>query len=151
MPNLQVVLYEPEIAPNVGNIGRICAATGISLHLVGRLGFRLNDRTLKRAGLDYWPHVELHQHTTWEEYLEKYPLEGQRIFALSAHATKLYTEVRFQAGDRLLFGSESRGLPARLLQSLPTMTIPMPSGKVRSLNLANSVAIVVYEAIRQGV
>jgi tRNA (cytidine/uridine-2'-O-)-methyltransferase len=144
-----IVLYEPEIPANTGNIGRLCVATGATLHLVGRLGFHLDDRSLRRAGLDYWPHVRLVRHGTLAEFEAHYPVE--RLFCLSAHATRPYSRVAFQPGDALLFGSESRGLPPEVLarHQERVVTIPQPGGVVRSLNLATAVGIVLYEALRQ--
>ncbi len=146
---LHVALLEPEIPPNTGNIARLCAATGATLHLVGRLGFRLDDRSLRRAGLDYWSDVEVRRHVSLDEF--ERALAGHRLFCLTAHADRPYTRATYRAGDVLLFGSESRGLPASLLERNPeqTLTIPMPAGKVRSLNLATAVGIVLYEALRQ--
>jgi tRNA (cytidine/uridine-2'-O-)-methyltransferase len=143
---LQVALWEPEIPPNTGNIARLCAAAGVPLHLIGRLGFRLDDRSLRRAGLDYWSAVEVHRHVDLEAFESAH---GGRIFCLSTHAVTPYTQARFQAGDALLFGSESRGLPPSVRERHPCLTIPMPGGKVRSLNLATAVGIVLYEALRQ--
>lgn len=151
---LHIGLWEPEIPPNTGNIARLCAATGATLHLIGRLGFRVDDRSLRRAGLDYWEAVQIHQHATLD-HLEKWLATKwetpPRLLCLSAHASRLYTQMAYQPGDCLLFGSESRGLPPSLLERNPeqNLTIPMPAGKVRSLNLANSVGIVLYEALRQ--
>lgn len=146
---LHIALWEPEIPPNTGNIARLCAATGAHLHLIGRLGFRLDERSLRRAGLDYWPDVEMHRHAELADF-EK-AIAGSRIFCLSAHATKRYTEVSFQDGDCLLFGSESRGLPPSVQRKYADFLygIPMPAGKTRSLNLATAVGIVLYEALRQ--
>jgi tRNA (cytidine/uridine-2'-O-)-methyltransferase len=146
---LHVALLEPEIPPNTGNIARLCAATAAELHLIGRLGFRLDDRSLRRAGLDYWPDVALHRHGTLEAFEQA--LADHRLICLSAHARRPYTRIAYQDGDVLLFGSESRGLPASLLERHVerTLTIPMPAGKVRSLNLATAVGIVLYEALRQ--
>jgi tRNA (cytidine/uridine-2'-O-)-methyltransferase len=146
---LCVALLEPEIPPNTGNIARLCAATGAELHLIGRLGFRLDERSLRRAGLDYWPHVTLKCHTTLAEFEAAFA--ARRLICLSAHARQPYTQISYEDDDCLLFGSESRGLPADLLQrhSDRTVTIPMPAGKVRSLNLATAVGIVLYEALRQ--
>src|SRR5581483_6506885 len=146
---LHVALWEPEIPPNTGNIARLCAATGVSLHLIGRLGFRLDDRSLRRAGLDYWPAVDVHRHCTMADFHAA--MASVRVFTLSAHATIKYTAPRYQDGDCLLFGSESHGLPASVLQAAPerALTIPMPGGKVRSLNLATAVGIVLFEALRQ--
>jgi tRNA (cytidine/uridine-2'-O-)-methyltransferase len=146
---LHVALWEPEIPPNTGNIARLCAATGVPLHLIGRLGFRLDDRSLRRAGVDYWPDVELHRHDTLAD-LEA-ALAGSRLFCLSRRGTVPYTAVTYQPGDCLLFGNESSGLPDELLQRHAgrVLCIPMPAGKVRSLNLATAVGIVLYEALRQ--
>jgi tRNA (cytidine/uridine-2'-O-)-methyltransferase len=146
---LHVALWEPEIPPNTGNVARLCAATGTRLHLVGRLGFRLDDRHLRRAGLDYWPAVDLHRHVTLE-VLEA-ALAGSRIFCFSAHAAMPYTRVVYQDGDCLLFGSESRGLPASVLRrhAAQTVLIPHLTPHVRSLNLATAVGIGLYEALRQ--
>lgn len=149
-PILHVALVEPDIAPNVGTIARLCTATDVRLHLIGRLGFRLTDKALRRAGLDYWQYVDLEQHVDWESFKERHP--SLRRFALSAHASTPYTHINFQPADCLVFGSESKGLPESLLkgeQALTSCTIPMPSGKVRCLNLALSVGIVVFEALRQ--
>lgn len=144
-----VALWEPEIPPNTGNIARLCAATGATLHLIGRLGFRLDDRALRRAGLDYWPAVEVRRHTTLEA-LES-SLFGGRSYCFSAHAALPYTQPAYQPGDCLLFGGESHGLPAGLVELYGerALTIPMPAGKVRNLNLATAVGIVLYEALRQ--
>jgi tRNA (cytidine/uridine-2'-O-)-methyltransferase len=144
-----IALWEPEIPPNTGNIARLCAATGATLHLIGRLGFRLDDRSLRRAGLDYWPDVEVARHATIEDFEASQP--GGRIFCFSAHAVVPYTQAAYQPGDCLLFGGESHGLPASVLEryGAHALTIPMPAGKVRSLNLATAVGIVLYEALRQ--
>lgn len=119
LPLLHVALLEPEIPPNTGNVARLCAATGTRLHLIGRLGFRLDDRNLKRAGCDYWPLVDVQLHKTWEDFERQFA--GSRIFAFSARATRPYTEVAYQPGDVLLFGSESTGLPAALRRSSRTV------------------------------
>ena len=146
-----VALWEPEIAPNTGNIARLCAATGCPLHLVGRLGFRIDDRSLKRAGLDYWDAVEVHQHNTLADLEEILERQGARLFSLSARAETPYTKIPFREGDCLLFGAETRGLPPEVLarHGAACFAIPMVSGKVRSLNLATSVGIVMYEGLRQ--
>jgi tRNA (cytidine/uridine-2'-O-)-methyltransferase len=146
---LHVALWEPEIAPNTGNVGRLCVATGTPLHLVGRLGFRLHERSLRRAGLDYWEHVDLRRHVTLHELFRAMP--DSRVVCFSARARRNYTEMRFRDGDCLLFGSESRGLPAEVLQhhADTAVTIPIPTGKVRSLNLATAVGVGLYEALRQ--
>lgn len=149
-PLLHVALVEPDIAPNVGTIARLCAATDVRLHLIGRLGFRLTDRAIRRAGLDYWEHVDLQQHVDWDQFRRDTQIE--RFLALSSRGSSLYTSIAFARNDCLVFGSETHGLPARLLSgesALPAYRIPMPSGKVRCLNVAVSVGIVVFEALRQ--
>jgi tRNA (cytidine/uridine-2'-O-)-methyltransferase len=145
----QIALLDPEIPPNTGNVARLCAATSTPLHLIGRLGFRLDSRSLRRAGLDYWPHVTIHRHSTMEEF--ERDLAGSRVICFSARAQILYTSFSYQDGDCLLFGGETNGLPVTLLQrhSDRTVCIPIPSGKVRSLNLATAVGIALYEALRQ--
>jgi tRNA (cytidine/uridine-2'-O-)-methyltransferase len=146
---LHVALLEPEIPPNTGNIARLCAATGATLHLVGRLGFRLDDRDLKRAGCDFWPDVQLVRHGTLAEFERSVP--DARILCFTARGSISYTRARYQDGDCLLFGKESAGLPPEVLERFADRTfgIPMPTGKVRSLNLATAVGIVLYEAQRQ--
>jgi tRNA (cytidine/uridine-2'-O-)-methyltransferase len=146
---MRIVLYEPEIPQNTGSVARLAAATSTSLDLIEPLGFSLDDRYLKRAGLDYWPLVDLSVHASWADYLAGDPTG--RLIAFSARATRSYTECRFEADDRLLFGKESVGLPPALLDSLTdrTFTIPIDNPGVRSLNLSNAVSIVVYEARRQ--
>jgi tRNA (cytidine/uridine-2'-O-)-methyltransferase len=145
----QVALLEPEVPPNTGNIARLCAATGTVLHLVGRLGFHLDDRSLRRAGLDYWPEVDLRRHATLADFESIVPAEN--VFCFSAHAKVPYTQAQFRPGACLLFGSESRGLPPGLLarHAERTLLIPMLTDKVRSLNLATAVGIALYEALRQ--
>src|SRR5580765_3487416 len=122
---LQIALWEPEIPPNTGNIARLCAATGCPLHLVGRLGFRIDEKSLRRAALDYWDCVDLHQHNSLAD-LQKH-LQDARLICLSAHAKTPYTKIPFRAGDCLLFGAETRGLPPEVLERFPTYTIPMVS------------------------
>jgi len=146
---LHVILYEPEIPPNTGNIIRLCANTGAQLHLIRPLGFELDDKQLRRAGLDYHEYAEMKVHDNLEACLHTLP--GARLFALTTKASRPFHEARFQAGDALLFGPESRGLPADLLSSLPAeqrLRLPMLPQN-RSLNLSNSVAVAVYEAWRQ--
>jgi tRNA (cytidine/uridine-2'-O-)-methyltransferase len=144
-----VALWEPEIPPNTGNVARLCAATGAALHLIGRLGFHLNDRELRRAGLDYWHAVEIHRHATLADF--EAALAGTRLFCFSARATVPYTQVAYRPGDCLLFGGESHGLPATFLERHAERAhcVPMPGGKVRSLNLATAAGIVLYEALWQ--
>jgi tRNA (cytidine/uridine-2'-O-)-methyltransferase len=146
---LHVCLVEPEIPPNTGNIARLCAATFTDLHIVGATGFRMDDRTLKRAGLDYWNDVKLHRHIDLERLYQALP--ESRFLYLTTKTEKSYTEWRFAPGDCLIFGRETRGLPEDLLEANRErcLTIPMPNPKVRSLNLATSVGVVLYEALRQ--
>lgn len=150
----RVVLVHPEIPPNTGNVARTCAATGSPLHLVEPLGFEINDRQLRRAGLDYWPLVDLHRHASLETFLRERSRQGGRMLALSARAETVYSEFRFQREDWLLFGRESDGLPDALMRSVDAcLTIPMrparAAGAVRSLNLSVSVGVVLFEALRQ--
>jgi tRNA (cytidine/uridine-2'-O-)-methyltransferase len=149
MQPFNIVLIEPEIPPNTGNIARLCAATGSRLHLVGTLGFSTDDRYLKRAGLDYWEFVDL-QYWPDLEALKAYYPDG-RYFYLSTKVARSYLEIRFTPGDFIVFGKETKGLPEELLAANPdtSITIPMPSEKVRSLNLSTSAGIVLYEALRQ--
>jgi tRNA (cytidine/uridine-2'-O-)-methyltransferase len=130
-------------------VARLCAATGAELHLIGRLGFRLDDRRLKRAGLEYWSQLTIRHHVDIQSF-EGY-LADARLFAFSARSDRLYTTVRYQAGDCLLFGGESHGLPSGLLERLgdQALRLPMPADTVRSLNLATAVGIATYEALRQ--
>jgi tRNA (cytidine/uridine-2'-O-)-methyltransferase len=146
---LHVALIEPEIPPNTGNIARLCAATFTPLHLVGKLGFRTDDKAVRRAGLDYWPEVEIHYHLNIEALYEALP--GSRFLYFTTKAERGYTKFNYAEGDCLVFGSETRGLPEQLLHANPesALTIPMSNRRVRSLNLATSVAIVLYEALRQ--
>jgi len=144
-----IVLIEPEIPPNTGNIGRLCAATGAHLHLVGKLGFSLDDKHMRRAGLDYWPAVKLHRWGSLEELKDKNP--AGNFWYMSKRAQQSYTEIRFSSGDFLVFGKETLGLPENLLltEKTNTLLIPILTSDVRSLNLANSAAIILYEALRQ--
>ncbi|HRI03802.1 MAG TPA: tRNA (cytidine(34)-2'-O)-methyltransferase [Pyrinomonadaceae bacterium] len=146
---LHVALVEPEIPPNTGNIARVCAATFTSLHIVGVTGFRMDDRTLKRAGLDYWDNVQLHRHIDLTELYAALP--DSRFLYLTTKTKQKYTDFTFQDNDCLVFGPETRGLPESVLTANHDLclTIPMPNENVRSLNLATSVGIVLYEAIRQ--
>ena len=144
-----IVLYQPEIAPNTGNIIRLAANTGCALHLVRPLGFRMTERSLRRAGLDYAELAHVTQHRDWEACRSS--LSGRRMFALSTRASRAYALERFAPGDAFVFGPETRGLPQAVLEEFPEerrLRIPMRPGN-RSLNLANAVAIVVYEVWRQ--
>lgn len=148
-PRLHVVLVAPEIPPNTGSIARLCAATFTRLHLIRPLGFSLDDRHLRRAGLDYWPHVDLQVHDDWPSFRAAHPDAPLRLF--SARATTRYFEARYAHGDFLVFGCETKGLPPEILAAHPeeTWSIPIESPHVRSLNLSNAVSIVVCEALRQ--
>lgn len=146
---LHVALVEPEIPPNTGNIARLCAATRTQLHIVGVTGFRMDDRTLKRSGLDYWDEVDLFRHVDLHELYDALP--GSRYLYLTTKSKRPYYDWQFEDGDCLVFGRETRGLPEDLLNANADrcLTIPMPNPNVRSLNLSTSVGIVLYEAIRQ--
>ncbi len=145
---MHIALYQPEIPGNTGNIARLCAATGTELHLVGTLGFSLSDRYLKRAGLDYWPHVKLHTHDSLDELKDLYPCSA--FYYFSTKANRLYTDVVYSADDFLVFGPETRGLPEQVLAGNPehSLIIPM-DGPVRSLNLSTAAGVALYEALRQ--
>lgn len=145
---LHVVLVEPEIPPNTGNIARLCAATSSTLHLVGTLGFRIDEKSVRRAGIDYWHLVDIRRHLDLAHFRNAHPELRWRLF--SGSATRSYLDAAFQPGDALIFGRESVGLPDELLERHPDETFAIPtSGAVRSLNLANATAIVLYEALRQ--
>ena len=146
---MHIALVEPEIPPNTGNIARLCAATNTPLHIVGVTGFRMDDRTLKRSGLDYWGDVDLHRHVDLEALYAALP--DSRFLYLTTKADKPYYDWQFDPGDCLVFGRETRGLPESLLDANAgrCLTIPMANANVRSLNLATSVGIVLYEALRQ--
>lgn len=152
----RVVLFEPLIPPNTGNVARTCAATGLELHLIEPLGFSLSDRHLRRAGLDYWPLVQLIRHQDVPAFLAAHRQGGGRLLSLSSHATSSYCDIDYQQDDWLLFGKETDGLPPALLDAADLrLTIPMPRsgrvipGGVRSLNLSVAVGVVVFEALRQ--
>jgi tRNA (cytidine/uridine-2'-O-)-methyltransferase len=146
---IDVVLYEPEIPPNTGNIIRLCANTGFGLHLIHPLGFELDDKRARRAGLDYHELARMKDYPTFQDYLDAH--KPSRVFAFTTKGQRPYHDVAFETGDALLFGPETRGLPADLLASLPLshrLRIPMQPNS-RSINLSNAVAVVVYEAWRQ--
>ena len=149
-PSIQLVLITPEIPANTGNIVRLCAATSVPLHLVEPLGFSMDDRLLKRAGLDYWEHCSIHNHLTFEDIEREF--ETARFLFLSARATRSFYQLEIRPGDVIVLGPESTGLSGRFLDQgnrrQNTFQIPM-TGKVRSLNLATAAGIVVYEALRQ--
>ena len=146
---IRIALLEPEIPPNTGNIARLCAATRVPLHIVGVAGFRLDDKAVRRAGLDYWPEVTLQRHTNIENLYESLP--EARFLYLTTKADRRYTDWDFGLNDCLVFGRETRGLPQQLLSSNwdRCLTIPILNPNVRSLNLATAVGIVLYEALRQ--
>jgi len=143
-----IVLVEPEIPANTGNISRTCAATGTVLHLIRPLGFHTDDKTLKRAGLDYWHSVKIEYHDSFAELREQYP--DATFHCATTKAKRIYTEAQFKDGDFLVFGKETAGLPASILDAHRDSLIRMPmTDNVRSLNLSNSAAIILYEALRQ--
>ena len=146
MAHLNIVLYEPEIPQNTGNIARLCACTDSSLYLVGKLGFSLSSKYTKRAGMDYWEIVDLHKVNSMEELFSANP--NANFYYLTTKTKRKYTDIEFKDGDFIVFGPESRGLPAEYVTAETALIIPMKEGQ-RSLNLSNSVAIVAYEFIRQ--
>ena len=146
---LHVVLIEPEIPPNTGSVARTCAATGSALHLVGKLGFRIDEQAVRRAGLDYWPLVDLHRHEDFEGFLAARG-PSQRFHLLASGAERSLFDVAIEPSDALVFGKESAGLDPRLLEAHADRVVGIPTlGPVRSLNLSNAVAISVYEALRR--
>ena len=146
----QVVLVHPEIPPNTGNIARTCAATRTALHLVEPLGFELSDRYLKRAGLDYWPYVDLHVHASWSGFLATAREQSGRLIGFSKAGAECYTDIAYAPEDWLLFGKETAGLSSDMLAACETTArIPMAEPGVRSLNLSASAAIGLFEALRQ--
>ncbi len=150
---LNIVMVEPEIPQNTGNIARTCAATGSKLHLVHPLGFSISDRYLKRAGLDYWDKLEIEEHSSLKAFLDKYKPEEHEMYYASTKAKTCYSDVEFNNKEEVfvLFGKETKGLPEELLQKYIDNTIRIPMiGDLRSLNLSNSVAIIAYEILRQG-
>ena len=148
MAKLNIVLYEPEIPSNTGNIGRTCVATGTRLHLIEPLGFRLNEKAIKRAGMDYWSDLDVTTYVNYEEFLEKNP--GAKIYMATTKSRQTYTEVSYEPDCYIMFGKESAGIPEEILVIHPDTCVRIPMiGETRSLNLSNSVAIVLYEALRQ--
>lgn len=149
LPALHIVLVEPEIPPNTGSIARLCGATNTVLDLVHPLGFSVDDKHLKRAGLDYWPHVAINYWKNFETFLQQH--DEERLFFLTTKTTRSYTEARFRPGDLLIFGKETKGLPEDILKlySDRCFTVPMSNPHIRSLNLAMTAGIVLYEALRQ--
>jgi tRNA (cytidine/uridine-2'-O-)-methyltransferase len=145
---MNIILHQPEIPGNTGNIGRTCVATGTSLHLIEPLGFHLDEKSIKRAGMDYWPLLDVHRYTNFEQFKAAHP--GVRIWMATTKAKRSYTEVSFGADDYIMFGKESAGIPEEILVEHEEDCIRIPMlPEIRSLNLSNSVAIVLYEALRQ--
>ena len=145
---LNIVLFEPEIPANTGNIGRTCVATGTRLHLIEPLGFRLNEKSIKRAGMDYWEHLDVTRYMNFEEFLEKNP--DAKIYMATTKGQHVYTEVNYEPDCYIMFGIESAGIPEEILVQHPDNCIRIPMlSEIRSLNLSNSVAVVLYEALRQ--
>ncbi len=145
---LNIVLFEPEIPANTGNIGRTCVATGTRLHLIEPLGFRLNEKSIKRAGMDYWEHLDVTRYINFEDFLEKNP--GAKIYMATTKGQHVYTEVNYEPDCYIMFGKESAGIPEEILVKNPDTCIRIPMlSEIRSLNLSNSVAVVLYEALRQ--
>lgn len=145
---LNIVLFQPEIPSNTGNIGRTCVATGTRLHLIEPLGFRLNEKEIKRAGMDYWQYLDVNRYMNFEEFMEKNP--NAKIWMATTKAKHVYSDVSFGPDDYLMFGKESAGIPEEILVDHEETCIRIPMlEKIRSLNLANSVSIVLYEALRQ--
>lgn len=145
---MNVILHQPEIPANTGNIGRTCVATGTKLHLIEPLGFRLDEKSIKRAGMDYWEHLEVERYINFEEFLDKNP--NARIWMATTKAKHVYSEVIFGENDFIMFGKESAGIPEEILVDYEETCIRIPMlEQIRSLNLSNSVSIVLYEALRQ--
>jgi len=145
---MNIVLYEPEIPENTGNIGRTCVATGTRLHLIEPMGFRLDEKSVKRAGLDYWKDLDVTVYENYLDFLERNP--GAVVYMASTKAQHVYSEVRYEADSFLMFGKESAGIPEEILVERREQTVRIPMNpEIRSLNLANSVAVVLYEALRQ--
>ena len=148
MAKLNIVLLEPEIPSNTGNIGRTCVAAGARLHLIEPLGFRLNEKSIRRAGMDYWEHLDVTRYIDYQDFLEKNP--GARIYMATTKARRLYTDVKYEDDCYIMFGKESAGIPEEILLQNQERAVRIPMlSDIRSLNLANSVAIVLYEALRQ--
>lgn len=145
---MNIILHQPEIPGNTGNIGRTCVATGTSLHLIEPLGFRLDEKAIRRAGMDYWKDLDVHRYMNFEEFMEQHP--GAKIWMATTKAKRSYTEVSFAPDDYIMFGKESAGIPEEILVKHEENCIRIPMlPTIRSLNLSNSVAIVLYEALRQ--
>lgn len=145
---LNIVLHEPEIPANTGNIGRTCCATGTRLHLIGPLGFSLSEKALKRAGMDYWEHLDVTVYDDYQDFLNKNP--GAKIYYATTKAPNVYSEVKYEKDCYIMFGKESAGIPEEILVNNQETCVRIPMNpEIRSLNLSNSVAVVLYEALRQ--
>ena len=145
---MHIVLHQPEIPANTGNIGRTCVATGTSLHLIEPLGFRLDEKSIKRSGMDYWEHLDVTRYINYAEFLEKHP--NAKIWYATTKAHQCYTDVKFGEDDYIMFGKESAGIPEEILVDNEENCVRIPMGHdIRSLNLSNSVAVILYEALRQ--
>lgn len=145
---INIVLLEPEIPANTGNIGRTCVATGTRLHLIEPLGFSLSEKALKRAGMDYWPDLDVTTYVDYEDFLARNP--GAQIFYATTKGRHIYSDAAYPDGCYIMFGKESAGIPEEILREHPDMCVRIPMiGETRSLNLSNSVAVVLYEALRQ--
>ena len=145
---MHIILHQPEIPANTGNIGRTCVATGTDLHLIEPLGFQLNEKSIKRAGMDYWEHLNVTRYINFEDFKSRHP--GARIWMATTKAQHVYTDVSFGPDDYIMFGKESAGIPEEILVEYEKSCIRIPMGQdIRSLNVSNSVAIVLYEALRQ--
>ena len=148
MAGLNIVLYEPEIPANTGNIGRTCAATGTRLHLIEPLGFSLSEKQLKRAGMDYWKELDVATYVNWQDFCERNP--GAKIYCATTKARQVYSEVHYEPDCFLMFGKESAGIPEEILKEYSDTCVRIPMmGETRSLNLSNAAAVVLYEALRQ--
>lgn len=147
MNNLNIVLYQPEIPQNTGNIARTCVLTNSTLHLIKPMGFKIDDKQVKRAGLDYWSELKLEIHESYEEFIEKYG--NEKIYLATTHGGEHYDEISFKEGDFIMFGRETSGVPEEVHNAHEGIRIPMIKTSTRSLNLSNTVAIVAYEALRQ--
>lgn len=151
--SFNIVLFEPEIASNTGNIGRTCVLTGSKLHLIEPLGFRLTDKAVKKSGMDYWKNVDYIRYKSLEDFYEKNPLAKEKLYMATTKTKQKYTDVLFQENDYIMFGKESAGIPEEILNKNPEYNITIPMNHsvmaLRSLNLSNSVSIILYEALRQ--
>ena len=148
--SMNIVLLEPEMPANTGNIGRTCVATGTKLHLIKPLGFEITDKMVKRAGLDYWPHLNYEVYENFEDFLEKNPDCAGKLYMATTKAPAVYTDVKYEPDCYLMFGPESRGIPEEILVEYQETCVRIPMwGDIRSLNLSNSVAVLLYEALRQ--